>query len=207
MPTTKRGPWTTNASGNTGQLGLTKSGASGSINQSAGTTYVMSRRMCTPAALSSGSTAGATLDWVMGQGKNSGSAQNQRVYAFVTAGATDTVRGVLLDADGGTIPNTAAGVAQTGVALATVSVSTGDYMIFEWGFHVLTGSGTLNNPLYYGGTGTTDLFDGNTNVTVNPGWIDFNGMDWWFSAATRPKLSPAPKTVGVTLSANRSANW
>lgn len=212
-PPTKRGDWTTSASASIGLLNPTRpniNGVSSSINQSAAGTFVLTRRFVSPPTAYSGTISGATANWVIGQGRNSGATESTHIYAYVTAGDTDTERGVLIDnVDGGSIPATPAGVAGS-TSLGTVAYSAGDRIVVNVGFHTTAGSGALNNPTYYGGVGT-DLVDGSTAVTTDPGWIEFVGMDhFWTGAinAAAPALtgswstghdsSTDPKTVTAT---------
>lgn len=100
------------------------------------------------------------------------------VHIFITAGDSDTVRGtVLTDAILGTewALTTNTGKAISNVAATEVPFSAGDRVVIELGAR--DQNNVISNAIYtvtYGGTGGTDLTDGSTNTTNEPGWIEFD---------------------------------
>jgi hypothetical protein len=187
VPVPPRGTWTDATSTTTGLLGRQPAGASTTVVASetaTTTTNVLQGRWISGPARHSRTLSG-TVSWVMGRLQSASAATMvARVHIFVTAGDTDTVRGTLLaDYTGSTpLPTTAAGSAVTGQALTPVAVQAGDRLVVEVGYQAQnTVATSYSGTLYYGATGTTDLANGSTAVTTNPGWVDFSHTDGLFT--------------------------
>ncbi|MET9360384.1 hypothetical protein ABZX93_05695 [Streptomyces sp. NPDC006632] len=189
-PAAARGTWTDGTSTTAGLLGRQPVGASASVGMaetSATTTNVLLGRWISPPARKAGALSG-TVAWITGRSQSStASAMVVRAHMYVTAGDTGTVRGTLLsNYTGGTaFPTTAAGGGTGGTAITSVSVQIGDRIVVEFGYQAQNTSATSETGiLYYGGTGTTDLVTGNTQVGSNPGWVEFSGADGLFTTPT-----------------------
>ena len=114
-----------------------------------------------------------------------------KIYAFITAGDSDTVRGTLITPQATAGANTTTTYTGRGATLALadgVVVQPGDRLVIEVGF--LYVSGTAGSPrLYYGGTATPDLTEGSTSTTI-PGHAQLSS-DWDFVFQQPPVPSPA----------------
>lgn len=129
------------------------------------------------AALLSNVTISGTLDFCLAAW---GTDINSKIYfsLFVTAGATDTLRGTLLSnwLDSANLGTTAQGELRTGLSLSSVAAQAGDYLIWEWGVRFSDSSGGDTENTRYGGTDAVPLGGGDTNVTTRSGWIKFNSI-------------------------------
>jgi hypothetical protein len=124
----------------------------------------------------SAQTISGTLDWCVGAMESSNNMNaNTHLFAWVMK-PDGTSRGTLLD----TIVAsewlaTGTGKAVSGAALSSVGALSGDRIVVELGYQA---QNTFNNlwtgTLWYGNAGVTDLTNGNTNVTTQPGWVEFS---------------------------------
>ena len=181
-PATKRGAWDTTASFVDKQIDTTKSGAAANVAIAEAVTTanydVMLARFVSP-ALAENKVISGTVQWILGVTESSNSANDFfHVHIFVTQGDTDNVRGTLLTDNIGATEwrlNTAEGRGEGAKALTTVSALAGDRIVVEVGYQAQNTSGTsFTGTLHYGNTGATDLTSGSTNVTTEPGWIEFS---------------------------------
>ena len=126
---------------------------------------------------------------------------NLRLYAYVTVGSTDVVRGVLTaSAINGTSewPPPSFGFNGWGQvvslpALTAVNVQPGDRLIVELGYRAANSVATsYTGTLYYGGTGS-DTVDWATDVNYRVTWIEFAG------AGFIPVFSPPVRSAGTIV--------
>lgn len=121
-------------------------------------------------------TASDTLQWVLGVLENNAGANAfWHVYAYITAGSTNTVRGVVLsDNIGATeFTTTLTGRGEGTKALGSVSAQVGDRLVVEIGVQFQnTVTTSFSAQVALQGTGGTDLTQGSTSVTTQPGWIE-----------------------------------
>lgn len=187
-PTTIRGGWDVTTQNGSSQLGTTKSGTATTVAQAVGSTAdsrgVLLRRFVSDPIAYSGTLAG-TLQWVLGIKESAtGLDGYYKVYAFVTAGDSDTNRGTLINNEyavgdtpgGGTeFTTTATGRGEGAASISPVAVTAGDRICIEIGYDTDGASSTTQTAtLNYGGTGATDLTQGSTSVTTQPGWFEFS---------------------------------
>jgi len=151
-----------------------------------GTWTVLLARWAFPAFTQSYAlTAADTVELMSGIGISSVTSAVVTLYATLFVMQADgTLRGVALQDSIGSdvIVVTAAGVGDGAIALgATVNVSPGDYLVLELGARKTgTATGTRTFTVHYGGTGGTDLTNGSTNVTTEPGWLELvTASDPW----------------------------
>ncbi|MBK8465224.1 MAG: proprotein convertase P-domain-containing protein [Chloracidobacterium sp.] len=182
VTTTNQGTWGVTAGAPTFVLSRTKSGAISSRGVQPGstlTTNVLVYKLVGEPLAAQTIAAASTLDWVIGaQENNSDADMAYRIHAYVVSNDGTTVRGTLLgnNNDGDEWTTTAAGRAPSAAkSLSAVTAQTGDRIVIEIGY-VATTPGATNRvgTLWYGGTGATDLTDGSTAHTTNPGWFEFS---------------------------------
>lgn len=198
-PPSIRGTWTDpEGSGNVKRLS-TKAGAAATLIAfalGAGTwTLLVSRWVSEPLKADYEFTAADTIQWLMGA-KNSNDLNaviKWDVFVYVTSANTDTPRGTILTNTVGTavITETATGHGDGATNLtATVNALKGDRIVVEIGIQK-TGSatGTRTITQNYGNTGGTDLTEGSTNVTTEPGWIELvTAADPWLAGASTRRV-------------------
>ncbi|MDO8495533.1 MAG: hypothetical protein Q7S32_03355 [bacterium] len=118
-----------------------------------------------------------TAEWVIGALASTNLNGKFHVHIYVSTGTDlNTPRGTLLADDIGATnwPTTAAGATEGTKTLSTVSASASDRIVVEIGYRAQnTATATLSGTIDYGNTGSTDLTNGSTNVTTEPGWIEF----------------------------------
>lgn len=182
-PATFKGAW--DASAGTVDKRLTNKpyGAAATIgiaetNATANWDVMLARFVSDPLGIDYQFTASDTVEWVIGV-KESNIAQDgfSHIHIYVTQGDSNNVRGTLLADDIGTTEwtTTATGDGDGAVALAgTVNAIAGDRIVIEIGYRSVEASATSRTgTINYGNTGTTDLTDGSTSVTTQPGWFQF----------------------------------
>lgn len=107
--------------------------------------------------------------------RDDGVNMGHRMSIYVTQGATMTVRGVLVGTNNfftGAIGLTAQGYLTT-LGMGSVNAQAGDHIVFELGWNFVGESGTQTGTIHYGGTGTTLLGNGDTDVANHPSWARF----------------------------------
>lgn len=177
------GGWNATDSPFLGHLRIDKSG-SASISKAETTTTtnwdVLLGRWVSDPMLRTGTLAG-TVQWVLGLVESHANANmHVHLYAYITQGDTTQIRGVLLNdyVSATEFPTTAEGQASGVVAVEPVDCQVGDRLVVEVGYQARNTSATsYTGTLYYGGTGSPDLTGGSTNVTSEPGWIEFSHAD------------------------------
>lgn len=176
-PTTWKGDWDTDTTARM-HLGRQPSGAGTEISKSeTGTTPgrdVMLAQFISEPARKAGTISGAVA-WTIGVMQSSTISQMVRhMHIWVTAGDSDTVRGVLLNNYIGTtaFPTVAAG-GYTPTTVTPVSIQAGDRIVVEYGYQANnTTAESQRGYMYYGGTSPTDLSANDTAVLTNPAWLD-----------------------------------
>lgn len=160
-------------------------------------------------------TISGTLDVILGIVESNADANMYwKVYAYVTVGLTDSVRGVLLDYEDNTVewPTVSTGTAlPSAQTLTSVAISDGDRVVVEFGYvarNTLTSSrtGTIRTGCMTSAEGLTaqsDLTVGSTSTTTLAGSITFSGNIYVYDcdedhAATAQVLT-APDTINVNL--------
>lgn len=210
-PATLRGTWdvTTAASFSLGD----KAGANTTAEAVPGSASgrAMWGRWISEPAKQAGSTAGATMSGVIGAYRSGIVSPYFRWYIYVTAGDTDTVRGVLIADTISAVrflvtATTGQGYLQDTSTFADVAVQVGDRIVIEFGLENSAGS-SGSGFMFHGGTGATDLADLSTACSTNPGWFEFTGMSWFWTAVNEYEVSSwdtttTPKTVTPTTTAN-----
>lgn len=194
-PGTRHGGWETLGTGNgTSHLTTTKAGAVArtGTNKAASTDgqpYDALNRTFVSDPFLSGGTVTGSLSAVLSVDESGASANYfARVYVWVSAGDSDTVRGVLVDAVSATEhavgSSTPLAVAVSG-ALSSVAAQAGDRIVAEIGYRSTVGAATNTGALRYGGTDATDLVAGNTapEATTRSGWVELP-VDALFVAST-----------------------
>lgn len=113
-----------------------------------------------------------------------------------------SLRGTLLSDNIGATewPTSATGRGEGAKTLTPVAVQAGDRVVFEIGYRAQNTSTTsYTGTLHYGGTGTTDLTSGNTNVTTQPGWVEFSDPNQlWEDPPSSGGGSGQPPSVRTT---------
>lgn len=202
-PTTARGAWDDAGNlGVTGGLLTAKSGAADVIsktetNVAAAYDVLLASWV---ASVVGNHTIDGTVQWVHGLLESSAlSDMVPHLHVYVTVGDSDTVRGTLLsDFIGATeYPTTAAGATEGAQTLSSVAALNGDRVVVEVGFRannvlITDQTGTIN----FGGTGGTDLTDGSTSVTTQPGWVEFS---YDFSVAPPPAATRGFMTTKTNM--------
>jgi len=179
-PTTIRGTWHITTSAIVQQLGLTPTGASTTraqtkTNSTNPRNTLWGRWVSDPIAKSG--TLSGVCNWVLGVNESSTNANAFfQLHIFVTAGDTDTVRGTLLSDFTGTteFSTTATGLGHHDQAISSVSVTAGDRIVVEIGWQGQNTSIALSATMRYGNNNITGVRIGGTNVTTQPGWIQFS---------------------------------
>lgn len=178
-PATERGAWdTTDYTGI--KLGAKSGSATTRARAEVSTTnnFDMLLLKAVSDGLPSGVSISGTVEWCIGAVESGAGANSHiHVHIFVTQGDSDSLRGTLLtdNIDPTELNTTAQGETIGATAISTVVASAGDRIVVEIGVqHQNTSSSSFTSTLDYGGTGGTDLTDGSTSTTTQPGWIEFS---------------------------------
>lgn len=189
-PTAWQGTWNGVPSGNTNTNTMDpvkEDGPSSARTQSKaqvvpwrlGVQRLVSRRLA-------GQTISGTLDVLLGISESDAAADFVwKVYAYITAGDTDSIRGELLDyeAPGSEWPTTATGIrlpsAQT---MTSVDAEEDDRIVIELGIYTTSADGTSRTAsirigamvVAQGFTPLSDLTEGSTSVSTLAGYIEFS---------------------------------
>ena len=182
-PATMKGSWTATTGFVDRQLSTSKSGAAATVvtTKSVATnpSNLLAMRLVSPALLENKSITG-TLQWILGVLESANTVNAFfRVFAYVTQGDSDTSRGTLLTANVGATEYSTAGTGRGEGAktLSTVNALAGDRIVIEVGHQMQTANTAVTATLHYGNTGATDLTQGSTSVTTQPGWFEFSMND------------------------------
>lgn len=179
-PDTIRGTWDVTTSFVQRAMGTSKIGSSGTSSRSkdnAGTTRRLVLR-CVSGALAADARVGDMVRQVVGLYENNAALNCvTRVYAYITVGDSDTVRGVVVDDwQGSSEWSTDAatcGKASGAITSAAVSAQTGDRIVLLIGYYTATADITTSfGRVYYGTTGN-DLVNGG-DPTTTAGYIDIS---------------------------------
>jgi len=208
-PPTIRGTWSDKVLNGTSGMLRRKTGVSTTAakaeTSNLATWAVLLRRFVSEPVNNPGTLAGAfnlVAGWLE---SNSAANMVTRIHMFVTAGATDTVRGTLtsLALDSTTefpivgFGSGAAGVKVSGT-MTTVAVQPGDRIVLEIGFKAAnTVTTSYTGTLYYGGT-ASDLSDGDRNPTTRPGWVEFTDVSVHDAFDIPFRTGTTTTTVGVS---------
>jgi hypothetical protein len=190
-PPTVRGTWTTTSVTGTRvvkSLSPIKQGTAATVamtetNSTSGINIQWGRWISEP--ITNSQALAGTLDWVIGVVESTTNLNGFfAAHVFVTTGDTDTVRGTLLSNYPATALGTEFGTTAQGrnsattPSLSSVTPQIGDRLVIEFGYEarntITTGSPTPGATMNYGGTGTTDLSNGDSTVTTEPGWFQFS---------------------------------
>lgn len=189
-PTTFRGTWGTTASAANGSLELGPIGTASTkaVAKTIATNpydSCMLRLVSQPAVAAA--TITGTLQLIMGAVESNAAANDVfKIHAFVTTGASDTVRGTLLsNSVSGAFGTTAAGVDTGAQAVTSTAVQPGDRLVIEIGYRSSTANTTYTATVNLGNQGTTDLTSGSTSVTTLPGWVELSGADGIFATGAQ----------------------
>lgn len=179
-PTTIRGTWHITTSAITGKLGLVAAGTATTRaitkNSSTNPRNCLWGRWISDPIAKTGTLSGV-CNWVLGVVESSASANAFfQVHVFVTAGDTDTVRGTLLSNFTGTTEfgTSAAGLGHHDQAISSLAVTAGDRIVVEIGWQGQNTSTLFSATMNYGNNNVTGVRIGGTNVTTQPGWIQFS---------------------------------
>ncbi|BFP50015.1 hypothetical protein KCMC57_63830 (plasmid) [Kitasatospora sp. CMC57] len=218
-PATRHGSWTTASGEDIQLLGRKPQGSAGtssiSLAAGSGTRKVLLHRSISAGAVKAGTISG-TIQWMIGV-KESNALLDAvwHIHAWVTAGDSDTERGVLLSNYTGSteFTTTATGTTAGQVAVSSVAIQTGDRLVIEIGYETsTTTAASYSATINYGSTGTTDLAATDTAVTTEPGWVEITGADGLFTAGfstltdafTSSIDSKWTKTTNVTSTGGRA---
>lgn len=197
-PTAVNGTWNNTANiGDVGNLGTGPAGNASTIFQTVATaTNPFDILVSTFTQRVSEQLIGGTVQWEIGWVVTGTTPTlNVKVHIWITQGATSNARGVLLSNFVGTdtFNTTAQGRGEGLKNLSSVYARAGDFLVVEIGFSKSgTSSTSVTATHNYGNTGNPDLTEGDTNVTTNPGWIEFSQN--FIDASSIPffnKLRPA----------------
>jgi len=181
-PATKRGAWDLNTSTLIQALQSTKSGSAAAQTVTVGNTGaaydVLFGRWVSPALTANLAFASPdTVQWVVGVRESNGNLNGYwHVYIYVTTGDSDTPRSpaLLTDNYGVTeFTTTATGRGEGTKTLGSVAAQTGDHIVVEIGYRASSTNASYTGSMHYANTGSTDLTQDNTNVTTQPGWVQF----------------------------------
>ncbi len=188
-PATKRGSWDDSGATLARKLGRRPEGAAATAARAETNItnlydVLLGRWVSEPARVA-GELSGA-MNWAVGAMESAAAANLFfHWHVYVTAGDTDTVRGVLrtsaVNANEWPIAP-ATGRTGNDWTLDPVNVQVGDRLVVELGYQAqntvtTSRTGTIN----YGNTGETDLTLNSANVTTEPGWVEFTdaaGIFW-----------------------------
>lgn len=139
-------------------------------------------------AVAAGTLAG-TVQWMAGALEGNAAANAfWHVHIYVTTGDSDTPRGTILtDSVGATeFGITAAGLTEGTKALTSLAISAGDRIVVELGYRASSDTTSRSVIMNYGNTGATELTNGSTSVTTQPGWVEFSAAEsmWTSPLAT-----------------------
>lgn len=190
-PPTKRGTWDASSATNINRLGPRPAGTAATLTQAEATATnnwdVLLGRWVSDATITAGTLTG-TLSFGIGRRETNAAANDvPHLHLYVTAGDTDTIRGTLLAnwIDTTEFPTTAAGEVVTGITLTSVALQAGDRLCLEVGYQAQnTVTTSYSGVINYGNTGTTDLTNGSTAVTTQPGWVELSDGDGLFNPLT-----------------------
>lgn len=186
-PATVRGAWDDGTATLARRLAPAPEGSAATVaaaetSPATGRDVLLGRWVSDP-ALTSGTLSG-TATWALGVAASDAAASMYtHVHVYVTTGDSDTPRATLLaDTVGATAwPTTAAGRAETGLAVTPAAITAGDRIVVEVGYTAQNAVATsYTGTLHYGNTGSTDLAAADTAVTANPGWVELSGADALF---------------------------
>lgn len=121
-----------------------------------------------------------TIRIIYGRTASGASSFGARLYVYVTAGNSDTVRGVLVNVESTTAWAVTSGNGGWGVRVfdAAVACQAGDRLVVEMGVRtVSTTTAARSATMWYGGTGEDfpEAAESGTQTT-KVGWIDFTGV-------------------------------
>ena len=175
-PATVRGTWDTSAGMVGKKIATTKSGTLAAMSQQ--TTSNANYKRAIVRYVSDGLPADATVtfsDYCIGYLESDAGANcYTRIYAYMTQGDSDNVRGVLVNDWQGSAEWSA--VSTNGVAgsptNSPVSALAGDRIVVIFGFLANSTSATYTGQAYCGLTNATDLTT-STAFTTYPGWLNF----------------------------------
>lgn len=201
-PTTRRGSWTTASGEDVQLLGRKPQGSAGtssiSLAAGSGTRKVLLHRSISAGAVKAGTISG-TVTWCIGAKESNALLDGVwHLHIYVTSGDSDTPRGTLLSNYTGATEfgTTAAGATEGAVAVSSLAIQVGDRLVVEIGYETSTTTGaSYSATINYGNVGTTDLSNGDTAVTADPGWVEFSGMDGLFT----PSFSTLTDTFASTI--------
>jgi hypothetical protein len=180
-PATWKGGWNVLVNPISKKLDITKSGVSaernGSESSNSSVDVGWGRWVSNGLAEAHNYTTSDTIEWVIGVVEtNSAANYYVDVTVWITAGDSDTVRGYLCQSkiESTELPTTAQGQREGPFSVENnVSAQAGDRIVVEIGFRSLNTTVTVyTGTITYGGTGSTDLTEGSTNLTTEPGWIE-----------------------------------
>lgn len=222
-PSTKRGTWNDSSSTVVGSLkaDVANCGSNTSTSKaeavSTNNYNVLLGRFVSD-AFAAGGTVPAGAIRILAGVRESSTSMNAfyRVHIYITTGDSDTPRATIVT---DTVPtntlewyqNTSGGAGWDSITFghSTFDCQAGDRVVVELGYQAQNTSTTsFTGFLYYGGTGTTELGHGDTNVTTRVGFIDFAQFDPLFDPMeTGTDTSPTYVNLGsVQLTATAANN-
>jgi hypothetical protein len=217
-PATRRGAWDVASGEDVQLLGRRPQGSAGTSSINAGSTAadrdVLLHRSISAGTVKAGTISG-TVSWTIGARESNVDCNAVwHLHAYVTSGDSDTPRGTLLaDYIGSTeFTTTETGTQVLSQAVSSVAVQVGDRIVVEIGYRAQALVTTYNATINYGNVGATDLSSGSTNVTNEPGWIEFSGADGLFTNAFGTLIDAFTssidakwvKSAGVTATGGRA---
>jgi hypothetical protein len=205
-PATRRGSWTTASGEDVQLLGRKPQGSAGtssiSLAAGSGTRKVLLHRSISAGAVKAGTISG-TVTWCIGAKESNALLDGVwHMHIYVTSGDSDIPRGTLLSNYTGATEfgTTAAGATEGAVAVSSLAIQVGDRLVVEIGYETsTTTAASYSATINYGNVGTTDLSNGDTSVTNDPGWVEFSGMDGLFT--------PSFSTLTDTFTSTIDAKW
>lgn len=178
-PATIRGAWDETGTPVTGKLNQSPAGAATDVTKSETTStnnwdVLFGRWVSDPLAAST--TISGTIDYMLMVWESSSANAHLHFHIYVTTGDSDTPRGTLLTdhVNPTEMKTVQRGQGESGVALSSVSAQAGDRIVVEVGAQFQnTHTFNFDTEIHYGGTGTPDLVEDETDTTA-PKWIEFS---------------------------------
>lgn len=184
-PTTVKGSWTVGTATAINSLDVTPNGTAATTAVAVGATgaagrTVLIRRFISAPFLKAGTISG-NVSGVIGMFESNAALNaNPRIFAYVTAGDSDTNRGTLFTYAGGTEMGAAtatSGITVASTAMTSTAVQAGDRLCIEVGYtlNAASGSAAYTGTLHYGGANFAADLAASGDPSAAPSWLEFSG--------------------------------